>query len=685
MKKFNAFLSLTSLLLLSGCTNDASSKLSGSSKNEDSSSSETSSRIEESSSESSSNESSSKRESSSNSDPVSEFRVNVIENNDIEITGLKESYQTSEKVVFHIVIKNDKKEISIVKVNGTIVDKNADGSYSFFMPNEDVAIEVTLKDKKEEIQVATNYAVLYELPGKSAKKLDTNSDVFNCFVKTREFDGLINSVSSFENLYGGANGRTESVWYIGDVLKFGTTSVNGSITFDLKYEINKIKISGYTYDVNSKLQIGDSNSVDFGGESESKTTTIVNSTMEEICKSVVDAKKVTSVEISFDSTKSLRIDTLNKKPLFLTQIEFYLSSTVPTNFYTVTWKNYDDSILKVDNNIPEGTLPAYKGETPIKPDEGENIYKFIGWDPEISKIYEDTTYVAKFKEIAITNPEGDFSPTFTSDGNKVLYGFYPKSHINDQNLINQLEATTTLTPNGYFVLNNEFYTKIEANVFANEDYYFNDGSKISSGTSYWFKCENITWKIISRENNKYTLLSEDLLDANCFYSNYKERTINNEPVYANSYFYSDIRNWLNTSFLDNAFNFDSTYIIESEVDNGPSSTDSVSNPYISVNSTDKVYLLSYKDYLNQDYGFSEEERATSLREAKTTDYTRAKGAWYNKGNNKASLKFNGTYWTRSPSSEYSYTAKNINSAGVISDYAVDGTSHCVRPSITISL
>ena len=51
----------------------------------------------------------------------------------------------------------------------------------------------------------------------------------------------------------------------------------------------------------------------------------------------------------------------------------------------------------------------------------------------------------------------------------------------------------------------------------------------------------------------------------------------------------------------------------------------------------------------------------------------------------ASLKYNGTYWTRSASSSFSYAAVNINSAGFISEYAVDGTSHCIRPSINISL
>ena len=45
----------------------------------------------------------------------------------------------------------------------------------------------------------------------------------------------------------------------------------------------------------------------------------------------------------------------------------------------------------------------------------------------------------------------------------------------------------------------------------------------------------------------------------------------------------------------------------------------------------------------------------------------------------------GSYWTRSATSEYYYTAWNVNSGGYLSTYTVDDASHCVRPCITISI
>ena len=71
---------------------------------------------------------------------------------------------------------------------------------------------------------------------------------------------------------------------------------------------------------------------------------------------------------------------------------------------TITWKNYDGSILEVDNNVPYGTMPSYDGATPIK--ESDNLYKyyFVGWTPEVEPASEDTTYTAVFtsKEITYT-------------------------------------------------------------------------------------------------------------------------------------------------------------------------------------------------------------------------------------------------------------------------------------------
>ena len=127
---------------------------------------------------------------------------------------------------------------------------------------------------------------------------------------------------------------------------------------------------------------------------------------------------------------------------------------------------------------------------------------------------------------------------------------------------------------------------------------------------------------------------------------------------------------MNNEFYQKAFSLNNLFIQNTNVDN-------------SNNTLDKVYLPSYQDYLNDEYGFeSNPNSGSNTRACKTSEYARIKGAWVN---TTTSLKYNGSYWTRTPSSEYSYCAWNVNSTGYLSEYAVDGNSHSVRPSITICL
>ena len=68
----------------------------------------------------------------------------------------------------------------------------------------------------------------------------------------------------------------------------------------------------------------------------------------------------------------------------------------PTGF-TVTWKNYDGSVIKVDTNVPIGTTPSYRGETPTRPDDDQYTYTFEGWSPAIVAVNANATYTATFK------------------------------------------------------------------------------------------------------------------------------------------------------------------------------------------------------------------------------------------------------------------------------------------------
>ena len=70
--------------------------------------------------------------------------------------------------------------------------------------------------------------------------------------------------------------------------------------------------------------------------------------------------------------------------------------------YTVTWKNYDGTVLETDT-VHRGDMPSYDGATPTKPAADGKEYTFLGWDKElVPNPGEDVIYTARFGESAIT-------------------------------------------------------------------------------------------------------------------------------------------------------------------------------------------------------------------------------------------------------------------------------------------
>lgn len=350
-------------------------------------------------------------------------------------------------------------------------------------------------------------------------------------------------------------------------------------------------------------------------------------------------------------------------------------------YYTVIWKNYDGEELEIDSNVLENTLPTYEGIVPTKPNSSTASYTFSGWTPEITEVTEDTVYTATFTETPIVVTIEGTVPVFSNDGKTVTYGLYPQTKISDTTLISTLE-TLEVSSNGWYFYNGNYYHKDVAKVYNNESYSFDDGTAIVNGSTYWYKCEPITWNILSNDGCSYYLVSSKLLDVQSFYQNYNNRVQNDTIIYSNNYEKSDLRDWLNDYFYNTAFTLNNTFISTSNVDNSASTTDSTNNKYSCNNTFDKVLLPTYKDYLNQDLGFDTTNTLSKKRECKTTDYARANGAFVNKDSNRLN---NGTYWTRSACSEYYYCTWTVNTGGYLSTYAVDGDSHCVRPSIYINI
>ena len=67
--------------------------------------------------------------------------------------------------------------------------------------------------------------------------------------------------------------------------------------------------------------------------------------------------------------------------------------------YTITWVDYDQTVLEVDKNVPEGEIPTYDGPVPERASTEVMTYVFTGFAPRVQPAFEDATYVAQYNEI----------------------------------------------------------------------------------------------------------------------------------------------------------------------------------------------------------------------------------------------------------------------------------------------
>ena len=252
-------------------------------------------------------------------------------------------------------------------------------------------------------------------------------------------------------------------------------------------------------------------------------------------------------------------------------------------------------------------------------------------------------------------------------------GSYPQTHINDSTLIEELNKLTKVNARGYYEYNGEEYAKMTPqinNVF-NEELLFSTGKPIENGVTEWFIVEPIVWRILESDNDTYKVISEYILDLSCYSNGSSSSNWNN---YKNS----QIRQFLNDEFYNSAFNNnEKSLIIDTEVDNSVSTADSLDNSYVCENTFDKIYLLSYQDVINPEYGFVGPNETDYSKRAEATDYA--------KGSDLLTTFFNyrTSWWIRTPYNADANEAYYISNVGRITYFYVYNI-YGVRPATTVS-
>ena len=150
---------------------------------------------------------------------------------------------------------------------------------------------------------------------------------------------------------------------------------------------------------------------------------------------------------------------------------------VAINKYTVTFKNYDGTVLQMKTVIG-GNEVTYSGREPYKETDDEYMYFFSGWDKNLTNITEDTIVTAQFESsiyhiVTFKNYDGTvLSETKVADGGYAYFDYnnYPTKErdenymyefsgwdIDLSNVTEDLVATAQFTAMEYHVVTYKNY------------------------------------------------------------------------------------------------------------------------------------------------------------------------------------------------------------------------------------
>lgn len=223
-----------------------------------------------------------------------------------------------------------------------------------------------------------------------------------------------------------------------------------------------------------------------------------------------------------------------------------------------------------------------------------------------------------------------------------------------------------------------------------QTYAYQEYNGYYTNTVYWFKYEPLQWRVLDPDEG--FMMCESIIDSqpynNTLYYN------GNKPsgckhyqdvsctIYANNYATSSIRDWLNYDFYNTAFtSAEKVKILHSTQDN--SCYDSSYPQFDSDTTYDKIFILSYDEVINSDYGFSSSaSKNDAKRRTKGTDYAKAQGLEVCR---ESGCYGYSSWWFRTPSYLSVYACGTYFDGGATADLNnISLTRRGVRPALKIN-
>lgn len=223
---------------------------------------------------------------------------------------------------------------------------------------------------------------------------------------------------------------------------------------------------------------------------------------------------------------------------------------------------------------------------------------------------------------------------YHKEGNTIFFGEYPQTVKHPDVIIDE----NTTDARGYYPGGDGcFYAKVTAWPDCETTCVFSSGATFQTDDICFFKVEPIRWRILKDDGEKYFLLADSILKNRWF------------AHASNNYEQSIVRAFLNQEFYHIAFSTqEQEWILNTVVDNGPETTGWPDTPFVCRDTEDKIFLPSYSEVVNEEYGFSPKAREyDEARQMLVSDYAKALGCYVVQTNDRLYYD-RGCWWLRSP-------------------------------------